>query len=70
MPNPLYIFIYITYIWFGLVEFYCMPTILGHLMQNPLYEYIENIYDLVWSGFIASEPLLVISGQILFINIY
>ena len=31
-------------IWFGLVGFYGISTILGYLMLNPLYTYILNIY--------------------------
>ena len=30
---------------------------LGYLMRNPLYTYILNIYDLVWLGFMAYQPL-------------
>ena len=62
MPNPLYtyIYIYIRYIWFGLFGFYGISTIVGYLMSNPLYIYISNIYDLVCSGFMAYQPLLVI----------
>ena len=39
-------------------------------MPNSLYKYILNIYDLVWVGFMAYQPLEVILCQILFINIY
>ena len=64
MPNSLYthththtyIYIYV-YIWFGLVGFYGISSIVGYLMPNPLYTYISNIYDLVWLGFIAYQPL-------------
>ena len=52
MPNPLY-----TYIWFGWVGFYGISTIVGYLMPNPLSTYILNIYDLVWLGFMAYQPL-------------
>ena len=52
--------IYIKYIWFGLVGFYGISTIVGYLMPNPLYTYILNIYDLAWLGFMAYQPLLVI----------
>ena len=45
-------------IWFG--WFYGISTIVGYLMPNPLYAYILNIYDLVWLGFMAYQPLLVI----------
>ena len=44
------LYIYIKYIWFGLVGFYGISTIVGYLMLNPLYTYILNIYDLVWLG--------------------
>ena len=40
------------YIWFGLLGFYGITTIVGYLMPNPLYTYILNIYDLVWLGFL------------------
>ncbi len=52
MPNPLYtyIYIYIKYIWFGLVGFYDISSIVGYLISNPLYTYILNIYKLVWLG--------------------
>ena len=53
MPNPFYI--YIKYIWFGLVVFYGISTIVGYLMPNPLYIYILNIYDLVWLGFMVYQ---------------
>ena len=43
-------------IW-GLVRIYGIPTIVGYLMPNPFYTYILNIYDLVWLGFIAYQPL-------------
>ena len=42
---------------FGLVWFYGISTIVGCLMPNPLYTYILNIYDLVWLGFMAYQPL-------------
>ena len=55
-PNP-YLYISIKYIWFGLVGFYSISTIVGYFMQNSLYMYILNIYDLVWLGFMAYQPL-------------
>ena len=64
------LYIYIKYIWFGLVGFYGISTIVGYLMPNPLYTYILNIYDLVWLGFMAYQPLYVIECHILFIHIY
>ena len=49
--------IYIKYIGFGLVVFYGISTIVGYLVPIPLYTYILNIYDLVWLGFMAYQPL-------------
>ena len=46
------LYIYIKYIWFDLVWFYSISTIVGYLMPNPLYTYILNIYDLVWLGWV------------------
>ena len=37
------LYIYIKYIWFGLVGFYGISTIVGNLMPNPVYTYILNI---------------------------
>ncbi len=42
------LYIYIKYIWVGLVGFYGILTIIGYSMPNPLYTNILNIYDLVW----------------------
>ena len=42
---------------FGLVWFYGISTIVGYLMPKPLYTYILNIYDLIWLGFMAYQPL-------------
>ena len=47
------LYIYIKYIWFGLVGFYGISTIVGYLMPNPLYIYILNIYNLIWFGFMG-----------------
>ena len=41
--------IYIKYIWFGLVGFYGISTIVGYLMPNPLYTYISYI----WFGLVV-----------------
>ena len=54
------LYIYIKYIWFGLVGFYDISTIVGYLMSNISYTYLSNIHDLVWLGFMAYQPLLVI----------
>ena len=42
MPNPLYIYtyIYIKYIWFGLVGFYGISTLVGYLSFIFIYIYI------------------------------
>ena len=34
---------YYGLIWFGLVGFYAMSTIVGYLMSNHLYTYVSNI---------------------------
>ena len=54
------VYIYIKYIYFSLVGFYGISTIVGYLMPNPLYTYILNTYDLVWFGFMAYQPLYAI----------
>ena len=41
------LYICIKNVWFGLVWFYDILTIVGYLMSNPLYTYILNIYDLI-----------------------
>ena len=51
------LYTYIKYTWFGWVGFYGISTIVDYLMPNPLYTYISNIYDLVWLGFMAYQPL-------------
>ena len=43
--------------WFGLVGFYGISTIVGYSRSNPIYTYILDIYDLVWLGFMAIQPL-------------
>ena len=53
-------YIYIKYTWFGLVGFYGISTIVGYLMPKSFYSYISNMYDLVWLGFIAFQPVYVI----------
>ena len=63
-------YLYIKYIGFGLVGFYGISTIVGYLMPNLLHTYILNIYDLVWLGFMAYQPLSAIQYQVLFIYIY
>ena len=51
------LYIHIKYIGFGLVGFYGISNIVGYLMPNPPYIVILNIYDLVWLGFMAYQPL-------------
>ena len=51
------LYIYIKYIGFGLVWFYGISVIVDYLMPNSLYTCILNIYDLVWLGFMAYQPL-------------
>ena len=40
-----------------MIWFYGISTFVGHLLPNPLYTYILNIYDLVWLAFMAYQPL-------------
>ena len=40
-----------------LVGFYGISNLVGYLMSNPLYTYKLNIFDLVWLGFMAYQPL-------------
>ena len=59
------LYIYIKYIWFVLVRFYGISTIVGYLMSNPLYTYILNLwfvlvrfYDIsIIVGYLMSNPL-------------
>ena len=39
--------LYIYIIWFGLVGFYGISTIVGYLMPKPFYTFTLNTYDLV-----------------------
>ena len=64
------LYIYIKYVWFCLVGFYGISTIVGYSMSKPLYTYTSNMYDFVWLGFMAYQPLSVIQCQILFIHIH
>ena len=43
MPNPLYTYI-LDMIWFGLVWFYGISTIVGYLMPNLVYIYKIYIF--------------------------
>ena len=51
-----YLYEYV-YVWFGLVGFYGISTIVGYLMPNPLNTHTSYIHDLVWSGTTAYQPL-------------
>ena len=48
---------YQCYFHFGLAGFYGIPTIVDYLMPKTLHTYILNIYDFVWLGFMAYQPL-------------
>ena len=50
------LYIYTKY----MIWFYGISTIIDYLMPNPLYTYTLNIYDFVWFGFMAYQPLKVI----------
>ena len=52
------LYIYIKYIWFGLVGFYGISTIVGYLMLNPVHTYILNIHNLVWVGFYGISTIV------------
>ena len=43
--------------WFGLVWFYGISTIVGYSMPKSLYTYILNMNDFVWLGFMAYQTL-------------
>ena len=59
------LYIYIKYIWFSLVWFYGISTIVGYLMLNPLNTYTLNIYDLVWFGLVWFYGISTIVGYFL-----
>ena len=39
---------------FGLVGFHGTSTIVGHLMPNPVYTYMLNIYDLLMNSLLVT----------------
>ena len=49
-----FLYLYIRYIWFALVGFYGISTLVGYLIPNNFYTYIINIYDLIWFGGIST----------------
>ena len=50
--------VYVRYdhIWFGLVGFYDISTVVAYLIANLLYTYIFKIYDLVWLDVMVYQP--------------
>ena len=46
-----------------------ITTILGYLMPKTFYTHILNIYDFLWLGFMAYQPLKINLCQNFFINI-
>ena len=44
-----FLYIYIKYIWFGLVKFYGISPLVGYLISNPFYTYI---LDMIWFGWV------------------
>ena len=59
--SPLYI--YIKYIWFGLVGFYVVSTIGGYLIPNP-FIHIYQIY-MVWFGWVGFYGISTIGGYLI-----
>ena len=56
------LYIYIKYIWFGLVGFYGISTIVGYLMPNSsLYRYIKY----VWFGLVGFYGISTIVGYLM-----
>ena len=51
--SPLYI--YIKYIWFGLVGFYGISTIIGYLIPNPSYHHHHHVVPLAWISLTLSR---------------
>ena len=52
-----FLYIYIKYIRFDLVWLYGISIIVGYSMPNTLYTHLLNIYDLIWLGVMAYQPL-------------
>ncbi len=46
-----FLYIYIKYIWFGLVVFYVISTIEDYLMPNRFHTYTWDIY-MIWFGWV------------------
>ena len=54
------LYIYTKYIWFGLVGFYGISTIVGYLMPNPFYTYINIWFLNIFFDNIFNEPELIL----------
>ena len=56
-------------IWFGLVWFYGISTLVGYLMPNPLYTYILD--NMIWCDWVSwhISPCRLFNGKS-FLNIY
>ena len=61
------LYIYIKYIWFGLVGFYIISTFVGYVMPNTLYTYILNIHDLFWFGLWHINHCRLFNAKLIFI---
>ena len=59
------LYIYIAYIWFGLIGFDGISTNVGYLMLNPHYTYILDIYNLVWFGLVWFYGISIIIGYLM-----
>ena len=68
------LYIYIRYIWFILVAFYGISTIVGYSMPNPLYTYILNInaksslyiyIKYIWFGLVGFYGISTIVGYLM-----
>ena len=57
-----FLYIYIKYIWFSLVGFYGISTLIGYLIPNLFYTYILNIYEFV---FVVFYGILTIIGYLM-----
>ena len=52
-----FLYICTKYIWFGLVGFYGISTIVGCLMPNPLYTFVQLIGAVEYTDCISTEEL-------------
>ena len=56
------LYIYIKYIWFGLVGFYGRSTIVGYLTPNPLYTYSIRY---IWFGLVGFYSISTTVGYLM-----